>query len=77
MSAIGRGSVKTRWKGCGEGAEDDAHGDSSSEPDPGAEDEAKIARALAGLPCKIRRLPEFPLIDDAEIGRKISGDLKP
>ena len=46
-----------------------------SEPDPDAEDEAHIARALARLPREIGRLPEFALIDDADIGREFPADL--
>src|SRR5215470_12295763 len=42
----------------------------SSEPGANAEDEAQVTRALSGSPRKIRRLPEFPLINNADIGRE-------
>ena len=47
----------------------------ASEPGPDAEDEAHVAGALARPPREIRRLAEFPFVDDAEIGREFPADL--
>ena len=46
-----------------------------SKPDADAKGEAHVTGALARLPGKIRRLSEFPLIDDADIGREFPVDL--
>ena len=46
-----------------------------SEPGADAEGEAEVSRALARLPREDRRLPEFSLIDDADIGREFPAEL--
>jgi len=43
-----------------------------SEPDADAKGKAHATGALARLPRKIRRLPESPLIDDADVGREFA-----
>jgi hypothetical protein len=59
----------------GEGGEDGAHDHPRSEPDPQAGDEAHAAGALARAPREVRRLAEFPLVDDAEIGCEFPAEL--
>src|SRR6516225_10172053 len=44
-------------------------------PDPDTERDADIAGAFARLPREARRLAEFPLIDDADIGREFPAEL--
>src|SRR5207249_5042355 len=59
----------------GESGEDGAHDHPRSEPEPKPGDEAHAAGALARAPREIRGLPEFPFVDDAEIGREFSAEL--
>src|SRR6516162_3214166 len=62
-------------RGNQQGGDNSAHGHPPSEPSANAEHEAHVARALARLPRKIRRLSEFSLIDDAEIGGECTAEL--
>ena len=62
-------------QGNEQSGDNSAHRGLPSEPGANAENEAHITRALTSLPRKIRRLPEFSLIDDPEIGGKCPAQL--